>query len=106
MVTMEQIRTVSRQMAREFRPHQIVLFGSYAQGKATKDSDVDLLVVLPFKGNPVHKSVQIRMKIRPPFPMDLLVRTPKTIRERVAMGDSFVQDILQNGKVLYEANHS
>jgi predicted nucleotidyltransferase len=48
MVTMAQIRNVSRQMVREFSPRRIVLFGSYARGKGAKDSDVDLLVVMPF----------------------------------------------------------
>lgn len=93
-------------MAREFRPRRIVLFGSYAHGRPTHDSDVDLLVVLPFRGDPVDKSVEIRMRVKPPFPMDLLVRTPKKVRERLAMGDTFMRDILQEDRVLYEADHA
>jgi len=104
MVTMEQIEEVSRRIAREFRPERIVLFGSYASGRPTPDSDVDLLVVLPFEGKPVFKSVEIRLKVRPPFPMDLIVRTPEKVRERVGMGDGFMRDILENGRVLYEAD--
>jgi hypothetical protein len=41
---------------------------------------------------------------RPPFPLDLLVRTPGEVRTRLAMGDTFIRDILQQGKVLYEAD--
>ena len=50
MVSMKQIETLSQQIGRVFHPVQIVLFGSYAYGTATKDSDVDLLVIIPHKG--------------------------------------------------------
>jgi predicted nucleotidyltransferase len=104
MVAMKEIRDLSRRIAREFRPRRIVLFGSYAEGKATPDSDVDLLVILPRKGKAVEKSVAIRLATRPTFPLDLLVRTPAEVRKRLAMGDTFIRDILEKGKVLYEAD--
>ena len=47
----------------------------------------------------------MRLKIKPPFPVDGLVRTPEKIHERLALGDPFIQSILEKGKVLYEANH-
>jgi predicted nucleotidyltransferase len=104
MVTMNQIEEFGRRIGREFCAHKVVLFGSYASGVATDDSDVDLLVVLPFEGRSVNQSVEIRMRLRPAFPVDLIVRTPENIRERLDMGDGFVRDILQEGKVLYEAD--
>ena len=82
----------------------MVLFGSYARGAATPDSDVDVLVVMPFEGRSVDKSVEIRLKTKPPFPLDLLVRTPEVVDERIEMGDCFLRDILRDGKVLYEAH--
>jgi hypothetical protein len=45
------------------------------------------------------------MRLRPGFPMDLLVRTPEKVRERIEMGDAFMQEILDHGKVLYEADN-
>jgi uncharacterized protein len=104
MVAMKDIRGLSRRIASEFRPARIVLFGSYAEGRATPDSDVDLLVILPHHGRTVTKSVEIRLAIRPPFPLDLIVRTPQQVRRRLAMGDTFIRDILDHGKVLYEAD--
>jgi predicted nucleotidyltransferase len=104
MVAMKDIRNLSRRIARQFRPRRIVLFGSYAEGQAGPDSDVDLLVVLPHKGDAVEKSVEIRLATRPPFPLDLLVRTPQEVRRRLAMGDTFMRDIVENGKVLYETD--
>ncbi len=104
MVSMSQIQELGRRIGHEFRPHRVVLFGSHARGVATDDSDVDLLVILPFEGKSVNQSVQIRMRLRPGFPVDLLVRTPQKVRERMQMGDDFMREILEEGKVLYEAD--
>ena len=105
MVAMSRIEEFGQQIGREFDAERVVLFGSYAEGTATKDSDVDLLVILPFSGKSVDQSVKIRMKLRPRFPVDLLVRTPKKIRQRIEMGDCFIKEILQEGRVLYEADN-
>ncbi len=105
MITQKQIRDFGQRLAREFKPLKVILFGSYAYGKPNPDSDVDLLVVMPLDGNPVDKSVEMRLKLQPPFALDLLVRTPTKIKERLAMGDDFIKDILVEGKVLYEAPH-
>ncbi len=102
---LEQIRELGRRIGAEFRPKQIILFGSHARGTATPDSDVDLLVILPFRGKAVKKSVEIRLKCQPPFPMDLIVRTPQAVRKRLEMGDCFMQEVMEEGVVLYEANH-
>lgn len=106
MVTMRQIEELSRRIAAEFQPQRIFLFGSYAWGQPTPDSDVDLLIVMPFDGKSVAKSVEMRLKVRPPFPVDLLVRTPDKVRERLSLGDPFIRSILEEGKVLYEADRS
>jgi len=50
MVNMEDISRLSEKIAREFRPERVILFGSHAQGNPRPDSDVDLLVILPFEG--------------------------------------------------------
>lgn len=104
MVAMDRIKELGRQIGQEFDAERVILFGSYARGAVTRDSDVDLLVIGPFEGRSVDRSVQIRMKLRPGFALDLVVRTPEKVRERLAMGDDFMQDILDEGKVLYEAD--
>lgn len=106
MISIRRIRAVAARIAREFHPERVVLFGSHARGRATEDSDVDLLVVMPFKGRSVDKAVEVRLRAEASFPMDILVRTPGEVRRRIAMGDAFMQDVLTNGKVLYEADHN
>ncbi len=105
MVTMKQIEEFAEKLVREFRPLKVVLFGSYAKGIVTPDSDVDLLVILPFEGKPVFKSVEMRLKLRPRFPLDLIVRTPEKVEERLEMEDAFMEEVMEEGKVLYEADN-
>ena len=105
MVKRSQIHAFSRAVAREFHPQKIVLFGSYAYGKPTGDSDVDLLVIMPRTRECGERmSVRIRHAIPRDFPLDLLVRTPADFARRLRWGDPFICELLEKGKVLYEAN--
>ena len=106
MIAIYHIQALSQQISDQFQPDRIILFGSYAYGQPTEDSDVDLLVILPFEERPVDKAIAIRQRLRPHFPLDLMARTPQQIQQRLAMGDFFIQDILKNGHILYEANHT
>ncbi|MDD4888526.1 MAG: nucleotidyltransferase domain-containing protein [Phycisphaerae bacterium] len=106
MISMKDIRALGRRIVLDFPAQRVILFGSYAYGRPTEDSDVDLLVVMAFKGHPAYKSAEVLLRIAPSFPTDILVRTPGYVRKRVAMGDSFMQEILARGKVLYEGHHA
>ena len=105
MVAMNRIEEFGQKIGREFNAERVILFGSYARGAVTDDSDVDLLVIISFEGKNVDKSVEIRMKLRPQFPVDLLIRTPENVRQRIEMGDGFMREIVEEGKVLYEADN-
>ena len=99
------IRRFARQVVERFHPDKVILFGSYAYGRPHVDSDVDILVVMPAR-NQIDQAVRISLAIDPPFPLDIIVRTPKNMRWRLEEGDSFLQEIVSRGKVLYEkANH-
>jgi uncharacterized protein len=89
-------------MARTFKPERVVLFGSYADGHATEDSDVDLLVVMEHKGRDVEQAFAIRCAIPRTFPLDLVVRTPAAMRRRLRQNDTFLTSIWRTGKTLYE----
>jgi predicted nucleotidyltransferase len=100
-VPMAVIRQFVREVAARFQPKKIILFGSYAYGKPHADSDVDILVVMPAR-NEIDQAVRIDRAIDPLFPLDLIVCTPKNIAWRLKEGDSFLAEIMANGKVLYE----
>ena len=100
------LEELCEQIIRVADPLKIILFGSYAYGRPTEDSDIDLLVIMPFKGHPAYKAAEIRMNIETPMALDLLVRTPEFVAKRIEMGDFFMQGIVRDGKVIYEADNA
>jgi predicted nucleotidyltransferase len=106
MVSITEIETLAQRIAENFNPMKIVLFGSYARGTATPDSDVDLLVVMDFEGSSARKAAEIRFTLNPHFALDILVRTPETIEARLAVDDFFLREIMEEGIVLYEAEYA
>jgi predicted nucleotidyltransferase len=104
-ITLEQIQDYSDRIAAAFKPERIILFGSYAYGTPTADSDVDLLVVMAFEGHPARKALDILNRINPPFAIDLLVRSPEELRQRLAWNDFFLREIVEQGRELYAATH-
>jgi predicted nucleotidyltransferase len=105
MVKMDKITKLGKSIGREFKAEKVILFGSYAYGRPLPDSDVDLLVVMRFRGKGVWKSVEILNRLNPDFSVDLLVRTPEVLRKRIRWNDFFLKEIMEKGKVLYEARH-
>jgi predicted nucleotidyltransferase len=101
-VPMSVIRRFARQVAERFRPEKIVLFGSYAYGTPHADSDVDVLVVMPCR-NQLDQACRISIAIDPPFPLDIIVRTPYAMHWRLKEGETFLTEVVTKGKVLYEA---
>lgn len=104
-IPMRTIRAVAKQIAVKFQPEKIILFGPYAHGKPKPESDVDLLVVMETPLRERQQRLEISRALSPRlFPMDVLVRTPKQLEERIALGDFFLREIASQGKVLYERN--
>ncbi|MBI5741259.1 MAG: nucleotidyltransferase domain-containing protein [Nitrospirae bacterium] len=97
------IRNISRKIVENFDPEKIILFGSFAEGTSTEESDIDLLVIMESNQRSAKRSMEISKVCRPKFvSMDILVRTPAEIKKRLAIGDYFIKDILEKGKVLYD----
>jgi predicted nucleotidyltransferase len=101
-ISSEEIHAIARQIASQFNPQKIILFGSYARGDQHSFSDVDLLVVLETKQDGVDPEIEVALSVAHKFPMDILVRSPQEISKRLQMGDSFAHEILERGVVLYE----
>src|ERR1700736_5718766 len=105
-IPLSAIRRFARQIAEKFHPDKIILFGSYAFGTPHDESDVDLLVIMPCR-NEIDQALRINLALEPPFSMDLIVRTPYHMPQGLKEGDCdwFLVEIMDKGKVLYEAPH-
>ena len=96
------IDNVVSQIAARFQPEKIILFGSYAHGNPHPESDVDILVMMETPLRNIEQAIEISRAINCPFGLDLIVRRPQQIAERLRLGDFFLRDIMKKGKVLYE----
>jgi predicted nucleotidyltransferase len=86
-----------------YRPERIILFGSRIWGDPRADSDLDVLVIKDSLEAEAERIRQVSRLVRPrPLPLDILVKTPTEVRERLAAGDHFLADILRRGRVAYE----
>jgi predicted nucleotidyltransferase len=97
-----------KRIVSELKPEKIILFGSYAYGNPTPDSDVDLLVVIETNGKnkEIYRAVSKLLYPRQ-FPVDIIIRTPKEVEEALKGGKDnafFIREILKKGKVLYDRN--
>jgi len=99
-VPINAIRRFAHAVAERFHPDKIILFGSHAYGTPHADSDVDILVIMTAR-NQLDQAVKIELACDPPFPLDIIVRTPRNVKE----GNSFLSEIMAKGKVLYEKDH-
>ncbi|MHB8586211.1 MAG: nucleotidyltransferase domain-containing protein [Thermoplasmatota archaeon] len=89
-----------------YRPERIVLFGSYAYGTPTDDSDVDLLIIKKTRERPFDRALRVRRLLRSTqrrVPMDLIVMTPGEFDQRRSQGDAFLDLIEEQGIVIHGA---
>jgi uncharacterized protein len=104
--TLEALPAVVERIARELDPDKIILFGSYAYGTPTPDSDVDLLVIMETTASTKDRYLAVSRLIRPRlFPVDIIVKRQDEIEEAIAKGDFFIAEIVNQGRVLYERSN-
>ncbi len=101
-ITDEIIQEIKTRIVKRVHPEKIILFGSYAYGNPMRDSDLDLLVILPTE-EPMHKRImRIRKLIRDiRVPKDILVYTPQEVEAWKNVSSAFITSVMKKGKVIY-----
>jgi predicted nucleotidyltransferase len=97
-----QIDRIVKRIARKFHPEKIILFGSQARGDAGRDSDIDLLVVMPIIGSFRAKRLEVSLAVpHSPLPVDIIVTTPEDLAWRKDIVGTIEWPAMREGKVLY-----
>ena len=95
---------IVEKLKREYQPEKIILYGSYAYGNPTRDSDIDLFIVKDTDRNRVERFVEIKTLIYDPqrkISVQPLVLTPGEVQDRMELGDDFITEIVKQGQILY-----
>ncbi len=91
-----------RRIVKKFKPEKIILFGSYARGTPTRDSDVDFLIIMPVSGSKREKRIEIGIALHDiRIPKDIIVATPDEVERRKNLVGTIIRPALEEGKVLY-----
>jgi len=103
MTDSAKINDIALRIAKKFKPEQIILFGSYANGTQTKGSDIDLLIIQN-TDLPNHKrGLDIRLSlIGNKMPIDILVYTRNEFEQEKNDKYSFLYSAIKTSKILYE----
>lgn len=102
----EEIKKITDQIVKKYRPQKIILYGSCARGDCDKNSDIDLLIIKNTKRRFVKRIGDVYRLFYDfdyEIPFEPLVYTPGELKSRLAIKDFFINEILKQGKVLYEA---
>ena len=103
MVSQDDIQRMVDTIVERFDPERVILFGSYARGDATPDSDVDLLVVKDTDHDLLDLAADIATAVwRVPVAKDILVRTPAQVGRSRRSGWTVTREAMQSGRVLFE----
>ncbi len=103
VITQEQINGIISKIAESYKPEKIILFGSYAKGEETDDSDLDILVLKNTKDGFFNRIRAVRKILQPQrVPMDILVYTPEEFEQKKNETNHIVYIINKEGKVFYE----
>ena len=99
----ERLLNISERLKREYNAEKVILFGSYARGEETIDSDVDILVIAPTKERMIDRMASVSRIIRDlrnGLPISPIVLTPEEFRRKLDVGDAFIQTVVEEGVVL------
>ena len=100
------IKEIAEKLGREFRPNQIILFGSYARGDQSVYSDIDLLVIFPTAVDKAAEAVRIRRAIgRVNTGVDVIVSSEQEMAEWEAVKGTIYYYARREGRVLYGDEH-
>jgi len=103
MVAMDQIEEFGQRIGQEFGAQKVLLFGSYARGMVTEDSDIDLLVVAETSLPPLKRYGAVRRLLADvPFSFDIIVKTLEEYARWRSVVNNIVYFADKYGKVLYE----
>jgi uncharacterized protein len=100
-LTMQWLDTAVTQIKTALDPEQIILFGSWARGTASRRSDIDLLIIWETSTPPLDRiGIVLTLLKDAPRSIDAIVYTPSELRHRA--NSPFIRQVLQEGVILYE----
>lgn len=100
MEILERLKVIADRLKKEYGAERVILYGSYARGEQTEDSDTDILIIANTKERFFERrarALQILRDLYGGLALSPIVLTPTELEERIRKGDQFIQGILEEG---------
>ena len=103
MIAQEQIESVVQVIVERYEPMKIILFGSYAYGHPTKDSDLDLLIIKDGEASGIQRNRRVRNILKDfSIPIDVIVKSSQEFDMLKDVIGTVIYPANKYGKVVYE----
>lgn len=99
----QRLQKISERIKENYHAEKVILFGSYATGDVSEDSDVDLFIVAPTNERFFERMATVLRLIRDlkkGIPIEPIVLTTEEVEKRIKIGDQFIQGIIEKGVYL------
>ncbi|MDI7259998.1 MAG: nucleotidyltransferase domain-containing protein [Thermodesulfobacteriota bacterium] len=99
----ERLRKISERLKKEYHAEKVILYGSYAKGEETEESDIDLFIIASTSERFFERMARVRTLVRDlcyKIPLSPIVLTTDEVKVRLERGDQFIEQIMKNGLYL------
>lgn len=102
MINSQKLEEIKKKIVEAVFPEKIILFGSYAKGDATEESDIDIVVVWETDLNPHERNLFLdKLFSRRNFPLDIFAFTKKEVERLKDIPGTLLYEVFHYGKVIY-----
>ncbi|MCY7409694.1 MAG: nucleotidyltransferase domain-containing protein [Chitinophagales bacterium] len=102
MLTQSQIQNIVDTIVKGYKPEKVILFGSYANGNASKEIDLDFVIIKKTDTRFIERAREIHGLFHPyPWAMDIFVFTPKEFKKRKKIYGTLEYIVDKEGKTVY-----
>jgi len=98
----KELKRIVSILRKKYKPEKVILFGSLANGNVEEWSDIDLFIVKKTEKRYLDRVGEILHLTHPKVGMDIFVLTPSEVKKSLEEGNLYIQEIISQGKVVYE----
>lgn len=102
----KELERIERIIIKDYDPLKIIIFGSLVEGIINEGSDIDILIIKDTPKRPIDRCIELANLTRPNVGVDFFVYTPQEIKYFLKEKYSFLVDVLNKGKILYEKRNA
>ncbi len=99
---MKTIKGITNRIVKHYNPESVILFGSYGKGRCGVESDIDLLIIKETDKRAIDRRMEVEKLLSDrDVPLDIIVYTPREVRSLYSVGNPFIEEVMDTGRVLY-----